>query len=225
MMPNPQMTRKIITFNDNVCSCDSTIFFPVCGDDGMTYFSPCFAGCTNQTLSMYGGCSKVTSGQTTAGMCVSDCPYFYYYIAVDAIQKLLLAISVLLIYLTQLRSVESKDKAIAFGLFSFLASLLVVEGIDGLPLKINPFAVSKAVEAKIMTARTALEISDVQTAMKKRKHSRKKESKALKPLDVPVSNPVEVHNSYESLDMEVSPSLSVQRKGPQPRTRSPIEPP
>ncbi|XP_046584226.1 solute carrier organic anion transporter family member 2A1-like [Haliotis rubra] len=64
----------IITFDDGIrsCSCDSTSYFPVCGDDGMTYFSPCFAGCTNQTLSMYGGCSKVTSGQTTAGMSVES---------------------------------------------------------------------------------------------------------------------------------------------------------
>ncbi|XP_046584315.1 solute carrier organic anion transporter family member 2B1-like [Haliotis rubra] len=116
----------IITFDDGirVCSCDSTSYFPVCGDDGMTYFSPCFAGCTNQTLSMYGGCSKVTSGQTTAGMCVSDCPYFYYYIAVDMIQKLIATMSIMPIYMTLIRSVEGRDKATAFGLFSFLASLL-----------------------------------------------------------------------------------------------------
>ncbi|XP_067666969.1 solute carrier organic anion transporter family member 2B1-like [Haliotis asinina] len=116
----------IISFDDGirVCSCDSTSFFPVCGDDGMTYFSPCFAGCTNQSLSMYGGCTKVTSGQTTAGMCVSDCPYFYHYIAVDMIQKLIGTMSILPIYMILIRSVEDRDKATAFGLFSFLSSLL-----------------------------------------------------------------------------------------------------
>ncbi|XP_067667640.1 solute carrier organic anion transporter family member 2A1-like [Haliotis asinina] len=116
----------IITFDDGirVCSCDSTSFFPVCGDDGMTYFSPCFAGCTNQTLSMYGGCSKVTSGQATSGMCVSDCPYFYYYIGVDMIINLIGCLSVMSIYLTLIRSVEGKDKAIAFALLGFLTALL-----------------------------------------------------------------------------------------------------
>ncbi|XP_046584229.1 solute carrier organic anion transporter family member 3A1-like [Haliotis rubra] len=118
--------ERIITFDDGIrlCSCDSTSYFPVCGDDGMTYFSPCFAGCTNQTLSMYGGCSKVTSGQTTAGACVSDCPYFYYYIAADMIQKLIGTMSILPIYLILIRSVEGRDKATAFGLFTFLSSLL-----------------------------------------------------------------------------------------------------
>ena len=27
------------------CSCTYTVFEPVCGNDGVTYFSPCRAGC------------------------------------------------------------------------------------------------------------------------------------------------------------------------------------
>jgi len=27
------------------CSCDPTAFTPVCGSDGLNYFSPCYAGC------------------------------------------------------------------------------------------------------------------------------------------------------------------------------------
>ncbi|XP_048251812.1 uncharacterized protein LOC125379948 [Haliotis rufescens] len=55
----------------------------------------------------------------------------------------------------------------------------------------------------------------------------KKKSKALKHTEVPstLTAPLEVHNSFEPLDMEVTPSLPLQHRGPSPRSRSPIEPP
>ncbi|XP_048240222.1 uncharacterized protein LOC125373265 [Haliotis rufescens] len=69
--------------------------------------------------------------------------------------------------------------------------------------------------------------NDVTQTRKERKQQRKKESKALKHIKVPspLTFPLEVQNPFEPLDMEVSPSLSLQRKGPSPRSRSPIEPP
>ncbi|XP_048256733.1 solute carrier organic anion transporter family member 2B1-like [Haliotis rufescens] len=114
-----------VVFEDGItaCTCDTTNYFPVCGDN-ITYFSPCFAGCTNQSQSLYGGCSKVTSGQTTAGMCATDCPYLYYYIAVDMAMRLCGTLSIMPMYMLQIRSVDERDKAMAVGLLSFLASLL-----------------------------------------------------------------------------------------------------
>jgi len=32
------------------CSCDPTAFTPVCGSDGRNYFSPCYAGCQNESI-------------------------------------------------------------------------------------------------------------------------------------------------------------------------------
>ena len=48
----------------------------MCGDDGRTYFSPCFAGCVaTSSLGKYSGCSCVTGAAQTAslGFCSQKC--------------------------------------------------------------------------------------------------------------------------------------------------------
>lgn len=50
----------ISTCNKN-CSCPLTLIRPVCGSDKLTYFSPCFAGCTlSAPNGVYSGCSCVS---------------------------------------------------------------------------------------------------------------------------------------------------------------------
>ncbi|XP_048239182.1 uncharacterized protein LOC125372735 [Haliotis rufescens] len=53
---------------------------------------------------------------------------------------------------------------------------------------------------------------------RERKQLKKKELKALKHIEVPspLTIPVEVHNSFEPLDMDVTPSPPIQRRGPSP---------
>ena len=36
---------ELVSSCNDGCNCTSTIFEPVCGEDGLTYFSPCRAGC------------------------------------------------------------------------------------------------------------------------------------------------------------------------------------
>ena len=43
------------------CNCTSSVFDPVCGADGLVYFTPCHAGCppsTNVRLSLSFSCSR-----------------------------------------------------------------------------------------------------------------------------------------------------------------------
>lgn len=80
------------------CHCDYVQYSPVCGEDGVTYISPCHAGCTD--LSYYGdsgviqglsNCSCVKSlggglfgGSATPGACKVDCrnwQSFYLFLA------------------------------------------------------------------------------------------------------------------------------------------------
>jgi len=42
--------RPVPSFTCNTnCSCDPMVFTPVCGSDRRNYYSPCYAGCQNES--------------------------------------------------------------------------------------------------------------------------------------------------------------------------------
>ncbi|XP_067674832.1 uncharacterized protein [Haliotis asinina] len=69
--------------------------------------------------------------------------------------------------------------------------------------------------------------NSVKLTNKEKKQSKKKGSRTLKHVEVPspLTSPVEVHNNFEPLDMEVTPSPTTQRRGSSSRSRSPVQPP
>jgi hypothetical protein len=57
---------------NNQCGCN-TIYRPMCGSDGYTYVSPCYAGCTYSNSASLYNCSCVDGGEGKIGQCSRDC--------------------------------------------------------------------------------------------------------------------------------------------------------
>lgn len=57
---------------NNQCGC-SPIYRPMCGSDGYTYVSPCYAGCTYSNSTSYLNCSCIVGGTGRSGECPRDC--------------------------------------------------------------------------------------------------------------------------------------------------------
>ncbi|XP_067665011.1 solute carrier organic anion transporter family member 2B1-like [Haliotis asinina] len=106
------------------CGCLNVPFLPVCNGN-VTFFSPCHAGCHNQTDTTYGGCVSAGGGSVSPSFCDTGCPYLYPYVAATALFALSGSIAIVPGYLVLIRSVAEKDKSMAVGLYSFSVSVLV----------------------------------------------------------------------------------------------------
>lgn len=87
------------------CHCDYVKYSPICGEDGMTYISPCHAGCTDIVMGKgsivgYGNCSCVANslglykGSASPGSCKVDCmnwQSFYLFMAFTCLNNFLSA--------------------------------------------------------------------------------------------------------------------------------------
>ncbi|KAK3088850.1 hypothetical protein FSP39_024570 [Pinctada imbricata] len=106
------------------CACAGASFLTVCGKNGMTFYSPCHAGCTNETNNVYDGCS-LAGGIATPGICDTDCPYLIPYMVTSIISTLTGTLAIMPMYLVILRSVAESDRSLAMGINSFILSLVV----------------------------------------------------------------------------------------------------
>ncbi|CAH0381152.1 unnamed protein product [Bemisia tabaci] len=121
---------------DTPCACDEGKFNPVCGMDGRTYYSPCFAGCHNSTVVdgkvvEFKDCTCIKSSNNSMesftvaspGYCHSDCGNFKWYIILFSLFVFVHSTSEVGSMLLILRCVDPRDKAMALGLIQFAIGL------------------------------------------------------------------------------------------------------
>lgn len=71
------------------CECNNMIYDPICGSDGIMYYSPCYAGCKNEmntdSSKIYFNCDCINSQNNSNydainTMCTSSCTYLPYFV-------------------------------------------------------------------------------------------------------------------------------------------------
>ncbi|KAL4084592.1 hypothetical protein QTP88_027526 [Uroleucon formosanum] len=115
------------------CVCDEELFSPICGVDGITYFSACHAGCRNRTFGKeysasykFTDCQCMMTNATEAypGSCKDDCEDSgFWYIALFSLFVFIHSTSEVGSMLLILRCVHPQDKAMALGLIQFAIGL------------------------------------------------------------------------------------------------------
>uniref|UniRef100_A0A6B2ECB5 Putative organic anion transporter n=1 Tax=Phlebotomus kandelakii TaxID=1109342 RepID=A0A6B2ECB5_9DIPT len=128
------------------CECPMTDVEPVCGNNGLTYFSPCHAGCTAfSSRSNYTNCACVHSNATsvynggggsqaqasiaspdfaevtvvpvaTAGPCNSPCRTIYPFLILLFFMTFIVAATQMPLLMIVLRSVSNEERSFALGM-------------------------------------------------------------------------------------------------------------
>ncbi|CAG2110000.1 unnamed protein product [Medioppia subpectinata] len=110
------------------CSCPTGQYSPICTSTGVTYLSPCLAGCTSVNSSnnefIYSKCKCLAPNVTAKnGSCPLECNNLVWYIVIFSFFVLIHSTSEVGSMLLTLRCVDPQDKAMALGLISFAIGL------------------------------------------------------------------------------------------------------
>uniref|UniRef100_A0A671QUG0 Solute carrier organic anion transporter family member n=1 Tax=Sinocyclocheilus anshuiensis TaxID=1608454 RepID=A0A671QUG0_9TELE len=139
------ISRDLLTSCNADCGCPDFLWDPVCGQNGVTYISPCHADCystrgTRQNMTFH-GCTCIqswglTSGNSSAvlGQCSreSSCTkMFYIYLALQSLAFFVYCLGTVPFFLISLRIVDPVLKSLSVGIL-----LLVLRVFGGIPAPI-----------------------------------------------------------------------------------------
>ncbi|GFO28983.1 solute carrier organic anion transporter family member [Plakobranchus ocellatus] len=112
------------------CVCMDFVYMPACGSDGVTYFTPCHAGCGHPIDKEWHHCKCIPDDKQTAtfGLCEQECwgGVFYGFSFVIALACFLVALKSVPAFLAMFRSVEREDAPLAIGVNAFMVTLIGV---------------------------------------------------------------------------------------------------
>nr|XP_003920771.2 solute carrier organic anion transporter family member 4C1 [Saimiri boliviensis boliviensis] len=139
-----ELGNLVASCNTN-CNCLRSYYYPVCGEDGVQYFSPCFAGCadsvSNRKPKVYYNCScierktEVTStaetfgSEATAGKCETHCANLPIFLCIFFIIIIFTFMTSTPMTVSILRCVNHRQRSLALGIqFTFLRLLGTIPG-------------------------------------------------------------------------------------------------
>ncbi|XP_046350996.2 solute carrier organic anion transporter family member 4A1-like [Haliotis rufescens] len=122
------------TCNSN-CACTEDDYHPVCGRDGLTYFSPCYAGCTviqYGEVTRYNNCSCISSNATDYmaefTRCETSCMWLPLFLPIFALMMFFTFVISMPSLTATLRVVSQKHRSFGLGI-----QWLVVRCLGAIP--------------------------------------------------------------------------------------------
>nr|XP_019583488.1 PREDICTED: solute carrier organic anion transporter family member 4C1 [Rhinolophus sinicus] len=122
------------------CNCMRSYYYPVCGRDGVQYFSPCFAGCKNSVPEMqpkiYYNCSCIEMKkeivsttasfgfEAKAGKCETRCTNLPIFLAIFLVAIIFTFMAGTPITVSILRCVNQRQRSLALGIQFMMLRLL-----------------------------------------------------------------------------------------------------
>ncbi|XP_053112162.1 solute carrier organic anion transporter family member 1B3-like isoform X2 [Hemicordylus capensis] len=124
------------------CTCATNQWDPVCGANGITYVSACFAGCKNTTGSqkdtVFHNCDcieKADFATRNSSAVLGECPRsdgctrkFIYFVAIKILSSFFYALGGTPLYMVMIRCVPQELKSLAIGI-----NILIMRALGGIP--------------------------------------------------------------------------------------------